>query len=62
MKTLAEFNEEATRILESTYTPFILAHDLRGRVRADHLCYKCGSSEEFERMKALFERDENGWI
>jgi predicted metalloenzyme YecM len=30
-------------------------HDLKGRVTADHLCYKCGSKESFERVRELFE-------
>jgi len=29
--------------------------------QADHLCYKCGSTEEFERLRAMFEQ-KSGFI
>jgi predicted metalloenzyme YecM len=36
---------------------FVDMHDMGNIVRADHICYKCDSSEEFESMRALFEHE-----
>jgi hypothetical protein len=36
---------------------FITKHDLKQTVTADHICFKCQSSLEYERVRALLERD-----
>lgn len=36
---------------------FARQHGLIGNAQADHLCYKCGSSESFEAIRRMFEGD-----
>lgn len=37
------------------FDTFVQKHKLSGRALADHICYKCESSEEFESIRKLFE-------
>ncbi len=52
--TIAEFYEGAGEYVGS-FNTFAQKHGLVGRVQADHLCYKCDSSDVFEAMRAMFE-------
>jgi predicted metalloenzyme YecM len=36
---------------------FASKNALAGKVAADHICYKCGSSESFEHTRSLFEHE-----
>lgn len=60
MNSLNEFYDSAKETLDK-FLPFIEKHDLRKRAKADHICYKCASSESFEGIKRLFE-SESRWI
>lgn len=54
MKTVEEFyiaSEKFVKIFDS----FISKHNLVGRARPDHICYKCESKESFEHLRSLFE-------
>jgi predicted metalloenzyme YecM len=39
------------------FDAFVRAHRLAEDIRADHLCYKCGSSEEFDKLRWQFESE-----
>ncbi len=55
-QTLDEFIHESEKIV-SVFNSFAQKNNLAGKVVADHICYKCGSSESFERLRALFEKE-----
>jgi len=52
--TLQEFFEAAKPSI-NLFDSFVDKYELKGRVRADHICYKCNSSSSFEEIRALFE-------
>jgi len=39
------------------FNAFAQKHNLVGITQADHICYKCGSTESFEAMRAMFEQN-----
>jgi hypothetical protein len=51
-----EFVQEAGPCLELCRL-FRAKHFLEGQVVMDHICYKCSSNEEYEKMRALLEQD-----
>ena len=54
IKTLEEFYTEAEKSTRS-FDDFANKHDLQGKTKADHICYKCDSAQSFERIWALLE-------
>ena len=60
MEKIEDFYESSKKIV-SVFERFALDYDLVNFARADHICYKCGSSESFERIRRLFETN-NLWI
>ena len=48
---------EASQKYITLFDAFAVTHNLVGKTLADHICYKCGSTEEFERLRALFEHE-----
>ncbi len=53
-ETIDAFKDES-RTLTGLFDAFARKHALEGKAAADHICYKCGSSDTFERLRALFE-------
>lgn len=39
------------------FNEFAQKHSLIGRAHADHICYKCGSRESFEKIRTMFEKE-----
>ncbi len=56
IKTARDFFADAERFI-TLFDKFAQKHCLKGRAQADHLCYKCGSRESFERLRTLFETE-----
>lgn len=56
MKSIQQFYAESEKFVEISNN-FAKKHSLVGRVRADHICYKCSSKENFEEMRAMFENE-----
>lgn len=56
MNTLEEFFKGAEKYIE-IYNAFAEKHALASRAQSDHICYKCGSTESFEHIRELFERN-----
>ena len=56
MKTLEEFYEGSKKFVE-IFDAFAAKLAIVGRAQADHICYKCGSKESFEQMRAMFESE-----
>ena len=52
--SIEDFYEESQSYVK-LFVSFCEKHNLRNRVYADHICYKCGSRESFERIRTLFE-------
>jgi predicted metalloenzyme YecM len=52
--TIEEFYEGATDVVKNV-DAFVHKHDLKNFAQADHICYKCGSTESFERMREMLE-------
>jgi predicted metalloenzyme YecM len=59
-KSVDEFYAKAKEEVR-VFNDFISMYGLKGFVMADHICYKCGSSEIFESIRRVFESDSN-WI
>ncbi|MBY0472909.1 VOC family protein [Patescibacteria group bacterium] len=53
-KTIDEFFKGAEFSI-ALFNTFAESHGLVGKTAPDHLCYKCGSHESFEAMRAMFE-------
>lgn len=53
-KNIPQFLEGAASGV-SKFNVFVEAQGLIGKIHADHICFKCGSSELFEEIRALFE-------
>lgn len=51
---LDAFYADAWPLLEKLES-FVREHGLEDAAAADHICYKCGSRESFERIRALLE-------
>lgn len=56
MQNLEDFYTGAQSLV-AKFDAFAAKHTLHSIARADHLCYKCGSAEEFERIRAIFEQE-----
>src|SRR5665213_2804314 len=54
MENIEEFYSESEKYV-ALFDAFAAKHHLVGRAQADHLCYKCGSKESFEKLRELFE-------
>jgi predicted metalloenzyme YecM len=54
MESIEKFYTESAEFV-ALFDAFATRHDLQGKACADHICYKCGSKESFERMRELFE-------
>ncbi len=54
IENLNDFYFEAQKYT-SLFDVFISKHSLSEKVQPDHICYKCGSRESFERLRELFE-------
>jgi len=56
MKTIEDFYQGSKKYVEF-FDVFAEKHNLQGITQADHICYKCGSRESFEKMRNMFERE-----
>jgi predicted metalloenzyme YecM len=56
MKTIEEFYEEGEKYVE-LFDGFAAKHTLAGKVQTDHICYKCGSRQSFEKLREMFETE-----
>ena len=54
IKTLEDFYTQTAPWI-ANFDHFAEKHQLMSRARADHICYKCDSSEVFEFIRSLFE-------
>jgi len=54
IKTLEDFTEASKLYLEKINT-FADKHSISENVKADHVGYKCASTESFENLKSIFE-------
>lgn len=54
MKNLQTFIENSSDIV-GLFNNFILENNLQDVIVADHICYKCGSSESYEEWRKLFD-------
>jgi predicted metalloenzyme YecM len=54
MKSIEGFYAESETFV-ALFDTFAVKHNLRGRARADHICYKCDSKESFEKIREIFE-------
>lgn len=41
----------------AAFNTFATEHQFADRVKADHICYKCGSMASFEALRAMFEME-----
>lgn len=53
--TIEEFTKGAETYIQE-FDQFIQTHNLQEHSKVDHLCYKCESAKEFERMRRMFEQ------
>ncbi len=53
IETAADFYD-AVRASVALFDQFGHKHLLYGHIEPDHICYRCGSHESYERIKALF--------
>ncbi len=58
MKNPEEFFAAAGKIVE-VFDTFVAKNNLVGRAQVDHICYKCGSKESFEKIREMFEGSSN---
>ena len=56
IKTIKEFYTEAEQSVRS-FNRFVAKHNLQGKTKADHICYKCDSAEYFDSVRALLESE-----
>ena len=56
MRNLDEFYEGAKEAVE-IFDNFVNKHGLKEIAKADHICYKCASSDVFEKIRRLFEHN-----
>lgn len=54
MNTIEDFYSGADEYV-ALFNAFAAKHALVGRAGADHICYKCGSAESYEKIRAMFE-------
>ncbi|MBU0907210.1 MAG: VOC family protein [Nanoarchaeota archaeon] len=55
MNNLDEFYTSAGEIVK-VFDNFVKGNDLTDKAKADHVCYKCGSTKSFEAMRRMFEQ------
>jgi hypothetical protein len=56
IKAVEDFYTESEECV-TLFDKFVAKHELFGRGGSDHICYKCGSIESFEFIRALFENE-----
>ncbi|HVU80262.1 MAG TPA: VOC family protein [Candidatus Paceibacterota bacterium] len=56
MQSIEEFFA-GSKPFVALFDAFSDTHALQGRTQADHICYKSGSKESYERMRELFESE-----
>lgn len=56
MENLDDFYKESKRLIQVSES-FSSKHQLVGRVRVDHLCYKCESRDSFEKIREMLENE-----
>src|SRR3989338_9214435 len=56
ISNIEDFYEQAQAVIPA-FDEFITLYDLRNDVKADHINYKCESSESFESIRRIFELD-----
>ncbi len=56
MENISEFYDSAQRALDS-FGKSIQCYKIERHAKADHLCYKCASSESFEKIRAILENE-----
>lgn len=54
--SIEDFYTQAQKYV-AFFDAFAQKHALADRALADHICYKCDSTQEFERMRALLEHE-----
>ena len=54
MKNINDFYKDAREILDN-FEKFLKENRLYEIVQADHICYKCGSTESFISVRSMFE-------
>lgn len=54
--TLHDFHADSAECVRQ-FNAFAAKHSLSGYALPDHICYKCGSAESFERVRKLFESE-----
>jgi predicted metalloenzyme YecM len=54
IKTIDDFYSEAEKSVK-IFDAFVKKHSVQNKIKVDGICYKCGSRETFERIRALFE-------
>ena len=54
--TIEEFYSDAEKYIPA-FDAFATKHSFVGVTKPDHICYKCGSKESFERMRAMLESE-----
>jgi len=58
INSIDQFYSEAGEFITG-FNDFVAANNLLAKARSDHICYKCDSSEKFERMREMFEDKSN---
>lgn len=56
IKSIGDFYKGSESYI-ALFNEFAKKHSLVGRAEADHICYKCASSESFERIRKIFENE-----
>lgn len=51
---ISDFYLESEKYIE-LFNNFVDKHNFVNRTEADHICYKCGSKESFEKIKSILE-------
>ncbi len=56
IKTIQEFYAQSEKYV-GVFNSFSEKRKLAGRAEPDHICYKCGSKESFESLRAILENE-----
>lgn len=54
MKDIESFYSEAEPLIKA-FNDFVEKFDLAGKAAPDHICFKCDSNDEFQRIRAILE-------
>lgn len=54
MRSISDFYKESVLLIQE-FNNFARQYELMGHAKADHLCFKSGSKEVFEEMRAILE-------